>query len=63
MPPDEHAEFPRAGVRARRWQRFERELRAWLDTPDGRFARWQAEREPAAHAAHAAQSPVTTTSE
>jgi hypothetical protein len=45
VPPEEHAEFPRAGVRARRWQRFERDLREWLETPDGRFASWRAQRE------------------
>jgi hypothetical protein len=42
VPYDEYDEFPRAGVRARRWQRFERDLRAWLDTPEGRFAAWSA---------------------
>jgi hypothetical protein len=45
VPPEEHAEFPRAGVRARRWQRFERDLRDWLETPEGRFASWRAQRE------------------
>ena len=35
--------FPRAGFRARRWQRFERDLAAWLATPEGRFAEWRAE--------------------
>jgi hypothetical protein len=35
-----HEEFPRAGFRARRWLRFERDLQAWLDTPEGRFAVW-----------------------
>jgi hypothetical protein len=47
VPPEERSDFPRAGYRARRWQRFERDLRAWLATPDGRFARWRAEREVA----------------
>ena len=63
--PDERVEFPSAGFRARRWQRFERDLEAWLETPDGRFARWRAEREllDGAHAAQLAQSPLTTTSE
>ena len=36
---EELTDFPRAGFRARRWLRFERDLQAWLDTPDGRFAR------------------------
>ena len=62
--PEERADFPNAGYRARRWQRFERDLHHWLDTPDGRFASWRAQRglEPA-HAAQLAQSPRTTTSE
>lgn len=34
--------FPRAGVAARRWRRFEREYHAWLQTSDGRFAVWLA---------------------
>lgn len=34
--------FPRFGARARVWQRFERDLRSWLDTPEGRFAAWRA---------------------
>jgi hypothetical protein len=44
-PLEEQAEFPHAGARARRWQRFERELDAWLASPDGRFATWQARAE------------------
>lgn len=36
--------FPRAGSRARRFQRFERDLQAWLQTPEGRFALWRARR-------------------
>jgi hypothetical protein len=64
VPPDEHADFPRAGARARRWLRFETALHEWLDTPDGRFASWCAQREvDAAQAAQLAHSPVTTTSE
>ena len=40
-PSDElREEFPKAGFRARRWLRFERDLQAWLDTPEGRFASW-----------------------
>lgn len=34
--------FPRFGARARVWQRFERDLRDWLHTPEGRFATWRA---------------------
>jgi hypothetical protein len=37
-------DFPRAGFRARRWLRFERDLYAWLQTPPGRFATWSAVR-------------------
>ncbi|MGH2451040.1 MAG: hypothetical protein ACRDGE_07190 [Candidatus Limnocylindria bacterium] len=37
--------FPRAGFRARLWRRFERDLRAWLATPEGRFAVYCAERD------------------
>jgi len=45
--------FPRYGARARAWMRFERDLGAWLETPEGRFAAWRAARagritEPAA---------------
>jgi hypothetical protein len=32
--------FPRYGARARVWGRFERDLWEWLETPEGRFARW-----------------------
>jgi hypothetical protein len=38
----EQTDFPRCGFRARRWLRFERDLQAWLASPDGEFARWQA---------------------
>lgn len=38
-------EFPSHGARARAFARFEREFATWLDTPEGRFAVWQA-REP-----------------
>jgi hypothetical protein len=41
---EEREEFPRAGVRARRFKRFERDLQAWLATPEGRFATWEAQR-------------------
>jgi hypothetical protein len=41
---EEETEFPVAGFRARRWLRFERDLQAWLESPDGEFARWQAMR-------------------
>ncbi|EHN10535.1 hypothetical protein PAI11_26420 [Patulibacter medicamentivorans] len=39
---NEQDAFPRAGFRARRWQRFERDLALWLSTPEGRFAAWRA---------------------
>ncbi len=35
--------FPEYGARARQWRRFERDLREWLETPDGRFATWRAQ--------------------
>ena len=35
-------EFPTCGFRARRWLRFERDLMAWLATPEGQFATWEA---------------------
>jgi hypothetical protein len=35
--------IPVAGFRARRWNRFERELRDWIESPDGRFAAWRAQ--------------------
>jgi hypothetical protein len=38
------ADFPKAGFRARRWLRFERDLHAWLKTPEGAFATWRAVR-------------------
>jgi hypothetical protein len=37
---EELEEFPKAGFRARRWLRFERDLYAWLGSPEGRFAQW-----------------------
>ena len=40
-------QFPRAGVRARRWRRFEDGLEAWLATPEGRFMAWCAQRQVA----------------
>ena len=42
VPLEELADFPRTGARARRQQRFERDLRAWLETPEGRFAAYTA---------------------
>jgi hypothetical protein len=35
--------FPAYGARARLWGRFERDLQAWLATPEGRFAAWRAQ--------------------
>jgi hypothetical protein len=43
-PVEEQIEFPRVGSRARRWGRFERDLRAWMESPPGRFAAWEARR-------------------
>jgi hypothetical protein len=41
----EHAvELPRAGVSARRLARFERDFARWMQTADGRGARWRARR-------------------
>jgi hypothetical protein len=44
VPIEEREQFPRAGFRARRFKRFERDLHAWLATPEGRFATWRARR-------------------
>lgn len=52
LPIEERADFPKTGVRARRWCRFERDLRAWLTTPEGRFAAWTAGRALEAEAPH-----------
>jgi hypothetical protein len=42
----EHTEdFPLVGFRARRWLRFERDLHAWLATPEGRFTAWCAQQQ------------------
>lgn len=48
LPDKERADFPRTGVRARRWYRFERDLQHWLATPEGQFAAWDAAREVSA---------------
>ena len=40
MRTDDREEFPLYGARARLWGRFERDLREWLETPEGRFAAW-----------------------
>jgi hypothetical protein len=42
-PVEELDDFPSAGFRARRWLRFERDLEAWLASPEGHFARWSAQ--------------------
>jgi hypothetical protein len=42
VPIEEREDFPHVGSRARRFQRFERDLREWLQTPKGRFAAWHA---------------------
>jgi hypothetical protein len=43
FPAAEEADFPATGSRARRFARFERDLAAWMQTSDGRFACWAAE--------------------
>lgn len=35
--------IPTAGFRARRWNRFERDLRTWMESPEGRFSAWRAQ--------------------
>jgi hypothetical protein len=45
MPVAELADFPSTGFRARTLARFERDLGAWLETCEGRFASWTAARE------------------
>jgi hypothetical protein len=42
MPDEERQDFPAVGARARAFKRFERELQAWLETAEGRFAAWYA---------------------
>jgi hypothetical protein len=44
MPVAELADFPTTGFRARTIARFQRDMAAWLETSEGRFARWDAER-------------------
>ena len=49
MPPaEERIELPRAGARARCLNRFERDFERWLQTPEGRFAAYEAQRKIAA---------------
>jgi hypothetical protein len=40
---EEREGFPTVGSRARMLKRFERDLRRWLETPEGRFAAWHAQ--------------------
>jgi hypothetical protein len=44
MVEEQHHVFPAFGSRARCMKRFERDLGAWLATPEGRFAAWDARR-------------------
>ena len=44
MPTEERQDFPLVGARARCLNRFERDFERWLQTPEGRFAKWHAER-------------------
>jgi hypothetical protein len=41
-PTEERVDFPTVGSRARQLKRFERDLAAWLETAEGRFAVWTA---------------------
>jgi hypothetical protein len=43
-PIEERHDFPLVGARARCLNRFERDLRTWLATPEGRFAAYEAKR-------------------
>ena len=52
MPDEERQDFPLVGARARQFKRFERDLNAWLDTAEGRFAEWSAARAVGAEPAH-----------
>jgi len=68
QPSDNSQDFPRTGFRARRWARFERDLHAWLATPEGRFVSWSARRQvdgsgttQRCAAWQAAHRPLTTT--
>jgi hypothetical protein len=45
MPVAELADFPTTGFRARTLNRFQRDLGAWLETSEGRFASWTAARQ------------------
>jgi hypothetical protein len=45
MPVAELADFPSTGFRARTISRFQRDLGAWLETSEGRFASWTAARQ------------------
>ena len=44
MQQEERDTFPAVGARARALKRFERDLHAWLESPGGRFAQWDAQR-------------------
>jgi hypothetical protein len=45
VPTEERADFPTTGSRARLLKRFERDLEAWLQTAEGRFAAFTAREE------------------
>jgi hypothetical protein len=49
MPDEERQDFPAVGARARAFRRFERDLEAWLETAEGRFAVWYARASIEAH--------------
>ena len=44
MQQEDRDTFPAVGARARALKRFERDLHAWLESPGGRFAQWDAQR-------------------
>ncbi len=46
----EQTDFPVAGYRARRWNRFERDLYEWMNRPEGQFVCWLASRKIEAQA-------------
>lgn len=53
----EHTDFPSCGARARQWRRFESGLRAWLESPEGRFHTWDAQRRLETELAVASSGP------
>jgi len=58
VPTEERVEFPTTGSRARLLKRFERDLAAWLDTAEGRFAVFTARRPLGGHAGAGGAQPA-----